>query len=117
MKLLAQINFDKVHVPASGGLIGEANGGDLKIGTIVGNIFTTYIFYAAGIALLVYLIIGGFQFMFSRGDPKATQAAQARVTNAVIGFVIIFLAYIIVQLVAQLFGLENTIFGQLFGQS
>ncbi len=112
--LLAQIDFDKLQVPADGGLVGSANSGNLKVGDIIGQVFSTYIFYAAGIVLLVYLIISGFQFMLSRGDPKATQAAQARITNAVIGFVIVFLAFIIVQLIAQLFGLEETIFGQIF---
>jgi hypothetical protein len=113
-KLLAQIDFDKVKVPASGGLVGSANAGSLTIGEIIGKVFTTYVFYAAGIALLLYLILGGFQFMLSRGDPKAAQAAQSKITNAVIGFVIVFLAYIIVQLVAQLFGLKGTIFGEIF---
>ncbi len=115
-KLLTQVNFDKLQVPAEGGLIGNANSGSLKFGDIIGQIFSTYIFYAAGIALLIYLIIGGFQFMLSRGDPKATQAAQARISNAVIGFIIIFLAFIIVQLVGQLFGLSGTIFGEIFKQ-
>lgn len=112
--LLAQIDFGRLEVPADGGFVGNANAGNLKIGDVLGQIFSTYIFYAAGIALLFYLIIGGFQFMFSKGDPKATQAAQAKITNAAIGFMIIFLAFIIVQLVAQLFGLKDTLFGQIF---
>ena len=73
-----------------------------------------YIFAAASIGLLVYLILGGFQLMTSRGDPKAAQGAQGKITNAIIGFVIIIFAYIIVQLFGRIFGLQNTMFGQIF---
>jgi hypothetical protein len=80
---------------------------------IIGNILP-YIFAAASIGLLIYLILGGFQLMTSRGDPKAAQGAQAKITNAVIGFVIIIFAYFIVQIFGQIFGIENTLFGQIF---
>ena len=52
--------------------------------------------------------------MTSRGDPKAMQSAQAKITNALIGFVVIIFAYFIVQLFGQVFGIENTLFGQIF---
>jgi hypothetical protein len=89
-------------------------GSTVKIGEIIGDILP-YIFGAAGIALLIYLITGGFQIMTSRGDPKAMQAAQSKITNAVIGFIIVFLAFIIVQLLGQVLGLEGTLFSQIFG--
>jgi len=115
MKHLAEtFDFSKVGPPVTVEGLVKINNPDLKIGEIIGVIFRTYIFYAAGIALLIYLIIGGFQFMLSRGDPKATQAAQAKITNAVIGFVIVFLAFLIVQLVGQLFGLQDTLFVKTF---
>ena len=89
-------------------------GTDIKIGTIISNLLP-YIFGAAGIALLVYLVIGGFQMMTSRGDPKAMQAAQGKITNAVIGFVVVLLAFTIVQLLGQILGLGGTNFGLIFG--
>jgi hypothetical protein len=85
-----------------------------NIGGLLGNALP-YIFGAAGIALLIYLVLGGLQMMTSQGDPKAMQGAQAKITNALIGFVIIIIAFFIVQLFGQLFGLQNTFFGQVFG--
>lgn len=83
-------------------------------GSIIGTILP-YIFGAAAIALLIYLVVGGFQLMTSRGDPKAAQSAQAKITNAIVGFVIIIIAFFIVQLFGQIFGLQsNTIFKNLF---
>ena len=52
-----------------------------------------YVFGAASLALLVYLILGGLQMMTSRGDPKAMQSAQAKITNAVLGFIIVIFAW------------------------
>jgi hypothetical protein len=82
-----------------------------NIGSIVSEILP-YIFSAAGIILLLYLIYGGISLMLSQGDPKAMQAAQAKITNAVIGFVVVFLAYWIVQIVGKMLGIET--FGNIF---
>jgi len=65
-----------------------------------------YIFSIAGIILLLYLILGGLQLMFAKGDPKAVQAAWSKITNAVIGFVIIFTAYWITQLMANVLNIQ-----------
>lgn len=75
-----------------------------------------YVFGAAALAMLIYLILGGFQYMFSKGDPKATQSAQAKITNAIIGFVIIAMAFLIVVLFGQIFGLQGTLFGKIFSK-
>lgn len=67
-----------------------------------------YVFGAAGIILLFILISAGFQMIGSRGDPKALQAAQGKITTAIIGLVIIFTAYWIVQIVKQFLGITVT---------
>ena|SRR3989344_5944097 len=77
------------------------------VGTLISDIFKTYIFYAAGIGLLIYLILGGFQLMLSRGDPKAIEGAKGKITNALIGFVIVIIAYFLVKLMAKIFGLVD----------
>jgi len=48
------------------------------LGGIV-NELVKYIFPAAGIALLIYIIIGGYQMMLSGGDPK--NIAKCNVLN------------------------------------
>lgn len=70
------------------------------------------IFFVAGIALLFYVITAGLSMMTSRGDPKALEGAKARLTYAVYGFIIIFTAYWIVQVVGLLLGIEG--FGGVF---
>lgn len=65
-----------------------------------------YVFSLAGIILLLYFIIGGVGLMFSQGDPKATQAARGKITNAVAGFAIIFLAYWLTQLLGEVLNIQ-----------
>ena len=86
-------------------------GTDTTIGKIISDILP-YIFWISGILILIYLIMGGFQLMLSAGDPKKVQGAWGKITNAVIGFVIIFVAYWVTQLVGKVFNISiiNTIF-------
>lgn len=87
--------------------------GGKNIGEFISNSgILRYVFYAAGLLLLVYLIFGGFQMMFARGDPKAMQSAQSKITNALVGFVIVIFAYFLVQVLGKVFGVD--IFTQIF---
>jgi hypothetical protein len=74
-----------------------------------------FVFGAAGLLLLIYIIMGGFQLMFSRGDPKAVAAGWAKVTNAVIGFILVILAFALVSIIGRVFGISvfSTIFGNI----
>jgi uncharacterized membrane protein len=97
---LAQVNYQQLE----GGIGLKFAGGN--VGTIVGESLK-YIFAVAGILLLIYLILGGFQYLTSAGDPKKAQEAQSKITQALIGFVIIFASYWIVQIVAAVLGLDK----------
>lgn len=86
-------------------------GGNATLGDII-NAVLPWVFGFAGIALLIYLVLGGLQLMTSRGDPKAIQAAQSKITSALIGFIIILVSYFVVQLLGQLLGIGQ--FGLIF---
>ncbi len=105
--MLAQLNLGAIEQRA--GIQVPATLGDII------NLILPYIFGAAGIALLIYLVVGGLQMMLASGDPKAIQGAQAKITNALLGFVIVIIAFTVTQLIGQLLGLQNTLFGRIFG--
>lgn len=110
--MLAQIPnpFSGISPPTTQqGLIGNLN--TTSPGEIITKILP-FVYSAAGIALLVYLVIGGFGLMFAKGDPKGIQSAQSKITNSLIGFVIVIIAYVLTSLLGQLLGLGN--FGGLF---
>jgi hypothetical protein len=86
--------------------------GSSNLGAIISG-FIPYIFVIAGLMLLLYIIAAGYGMMTSRGDPKALEGAKAKLTNALIGFVVIFTAFWIVQILGLVLGLSsiNAIFG------
>lgn len=73
------------------------------IATIIIRLLS-YVFIIAGIGLLLMLISSGFSFLTSAGDAKKLETGKQQLTNAVVGFLIVFVAYWIVQLVGIIFG-------------
>ena len=65
-----------------------------------------YVIVAAGLLLLLYLVFGGIQFMTSRGEPKAVEAAKAKITTALIGFIIVFISFWLVQIIGKVLGID-----------
>lgn len=78
------------------------------LGDIVSKILP-FVFRGAAFALLIYLILGAFQFLTSGGDPKAVEAARSRITNAIIGFVVIFASILLIKLLENILGLPTAI--------
>ena len=67
----------------------------------------TMLFIIAIIIALIYLIWGGIKWIMSGGDKSALQAAREHVIAAIVGLVVIFLAYFIVNFVLGVFGLNQ----------
>jgi hypothetical protein len=79
-------------------------------GGTVGDIVSAlipYIFGIAGFALLIFLVLGGYQIMISQGDPKQMAAGREKITYAIIGYIIMFVAYFITLLVAEVLDIEK----------
>lgn len=75
------------------------------VGSIVSTILP-YIFMISGLVLLFMLILGGISLMTSAGNPDKTKAGYGRITHALIGFLIIFIAYFVAQLVEVMLGIK-----------
>lgn len=65
------------------------------------------VFAAALILVLIFLIIGAFQWITSGGDKEAVGKARSRITSALVGLAILALAFVIVQVVAQILGISS----------
>ena len=59
------------------------------------------------IYFLFTLFLGAFKYISSQGDKNKVQEAQAQLTNAFVGLVILFAVFAILKLVGQVFGLQN----------
>jgi len=106
MELSQRIIFDQLENTTAPNFAGE------NIGDIVSSLIL-YLFPLAGILMLLYLLFGGYKYMLSRGDPKALADARDTITTAVVGFIIVFVAFWIVQIVGVVLGIEQitVIFG------
>jgi len=83
---------------------------DFSSHSTIGQLITDllpYVFYGAGFLLLIYIVIGGFQILISSGDPKQMAAGREKITYAIVGFIIMFSAYFIMQLVAEILDLDQ----------
>lgn len=64
----------------------------------------------AGIALFILLIVGGFKFIASGGDPKAVEGARNTLTFAIAGLIVILISYLILVLIKTITGVDVTNF-------
>lgn len=86
---------------------GLATGAGSDLSTVVGGLIFA-VMSLVGVILFGYMVYGGFKWMTAGGDSKAVTEAQAIIRNAIIGIVIIALAYVISNYVLQaLIGASN----------
>jgi hypothetical protein len=64
----------------------------------------------AGIVLFVMLLVGGFKFITSGGDPKAVEGAKKTLTYAIAGLIIILISFLILVLISKITGVNVTKF-------
>jgi len=74
-------------------------------GGVIGAIISFVLFLAVFIAF-VFLVIGGLKWITSGGDKSAVESARNTIIAAIIGLVIAFLAYLIINIVLGLLGLS-----------
>lgn len=81
------------------GLTGE------DLGPLIGAA-VTFILILAVIIALFFLIFGGIRWITSGGDKGKVESARGTIIAAIIGLVIAFLAFFILQVALGLFGLS-----------
>lgn len=107
MKSLAQVNFKQDFFSGSGAKLQNLT----NIGDIV-SFFLKASLAVAGTILLIFFIMGGIGLISGAGknDPKQIEQAKQSLSTAIVGFLIVFLAYWVVRLLLDIFGLEYLIF-------
>ena len=83
-------------------------GGEVGIG-LSGLINTgiAAVTYISGIAVLAYLVYGGFRYATAGGDKDKVEEARDTISNGLIGLVIVVAAILVTQLIGQILGFEN----------
>lgn len=84
-ELLAQINYGPLPKPGA-----DAD----RLDTIV-----AFVFGLTGALALLFIVIGGFRYIVSRGDPSAVGQAKNTIIFALVGLVVTIVAFGIVTFV------------------
>lgn len=82
-----------------------ANLGNIEPGPVISTLIIVILIVAVILAL-IYLLIGGAQWITSGGDKARTEAARGKITAALVGLVIVFLAWAIIFIINTLFGID-----------
>ncbi len=78
---------------------GRAQGDGVDdVGSLVKTILE-WALYLAGIIAIVFIIIGGFYYITAAGNDSRAADGRKTLVNALIGLVLVVLAYLIVQIV------------------
>ncbi len=64
------------------------------------GIINDYLLPLAGLIAVVFIIIGGYQYIFSGANEDLAEKGKKTLTNAIIGLVIVILSYVIVRVIA-----------------
>jgi len=78
------------------------------LGDLVNKVII-FIYPLAAIVLFFVLVLGGYDYLTSRGAADKIKAAQAKITTGIIGFVLLLLSYLVVKIVTIIFGLGGGI--------
>ncbi|TRZ47789.1 hypothetical protein D4S03_11115, partial [bacterium] len=72
--------------------------------TTVGGLLTIILEIALAIigsVSVVFLVLGGYRYVTSRGNEEATEGAKKTITNAILGVIIVIMAFAIVAIISR----------------
>lgn len=67
------------------------------LGRVIGSLIT-FGFALIGLVALAFLVWGGIKWLTSQGEKAEVEGARNHIINAVIGLIVIFLSYLVVNL-------------------
>ncbi|MDD2483324.1 MAG: hypothetical protein PHE32_00640 [Candidatus Shapirobacteria bacterium] len=105
MKQLLAFNIGEINLGTGKNL--ETTYGTGGVSILVSAVLK-YSLMLAGIILLSLLIFGGITVIMNagKGDPKKASQGKSAITNAAIGFAVVFLAYSIIKIIEVITGLN-----------
>lgn len=81
------------------------NEGDQILGNIIGAVVGMFIIVGF-VAALIYILIGGMAWLTASGDKTKLQVARDRITQAILGLIILVSTWAIMTLIGDFTGLD-----------
>lgn len=96
---------EQIQGPAGIAVLQDTSG-KISIGSILSRAIP-FVFAFAGIGLFLMILASGFDYLTSAGDEKKLEQGKQRLTYAIVGFVVIFASFWIVEALGAMFGMET----------
>jgi len=80
--------------------------GEITLQAVIARIINIAMM-AAGLVAVIFLIIGGFRYVTSGGNAEAIEGAKATILNAIIGLIVIFISFLLVNYILNALGIAN----------
>lgn len=83
--------------------IDSARGAKTGVSSVPGvfdNVARTLLFVISAVAVIM-IIVSGFKYVTSNGDPKSVESAKSTITYSVIGIIVAILSYAIVNFIVR----------------
>ena len=91
--------------PAYQTLLGQTDGGSGFFALILPSIIGLLFVFGA-IAFFFMFIWGAITWILSSGDKAGVESAKGRITNAIVGFILLIATFAIVNLIETFFGIN-----------
>lgn len=75
------------------------------VGSLINNILPN-VYIAGGLVIFFMIVLGGFTIIANAGDPHKIQEGGKTITSAIIGLVVLFASYWIIQLIQVVSGVS-----------
>ncbi|OGE28327.1 hypothetical protein A2867_04935 [Candidatus Daviesbacteria bacterium RIFCSPHIGHO2_01_FULL_40_11] len=89
--------------------MGPEPAGLTELENLFGNIISVIVGLGF-IAMLVLIVMAGFKYLTSGGEPKAIQSAHHTLIWALLGILFMAIAWLVLQLVSNFTGIDVTVF-------
>ena len=76
-----------------------------NLGCVFQSIVKSFLGFA-GIILFILLVVGGFKYITSAGDPKSLEGAQKTLTYAIGGLIVVLISFLILVLITEITGVD-----------
>jgi len=83
----------------------KAASGIDNIGELITRLIP-YIYIFAGFAMIIMIIIGGFDILTTQGSPEKFKIGFDKITKGITGFILIVVSYFVVLLIEEIFNIK-----------
>lgn len=102
---LAQITNPVLPPSIGGGAHPNTGAGGSALGQLISNLVGA-LFIAGFLLAFMEILMGGVSWITAGGDKQKLETARDKITNAIIGLIVVASAYALASLVARFFGLN-----------